>query len=91
MTTTIQLDVAKAYPNDVGQAIARLDPDAMQHLRLRPGDPIAIEGTDMTVAKAGGLIDRTGTLGQCSSMNSLARTRMWILAGTSRSTESRPR
>ena len=51
MTTTIQLDVAKAYPNDVGRTIARLTPDAMEHLGLQPGDLIAIEGTDMTVAK----------------------------------------
>lgn len=51
VTTTIQLDVAKAYPNDVGRTIARLNPNAMEHLRLRPGDLIAIEGTDMTVAQ----------------------------------------
>jgi transitional endoplasmic reticulum ATPase len=51
MTTTIQLNVAKAYPNDVGRTIARLNPDAMEHLGLQPGDLIAIKGTDMTVAK----------------------------------------
>jgi transitional endoplasmic reticulum ATPase len=51
VTTTIQLDVTKAYPNDVGRTIARLNPDAVEHLGLQPGDLIAIEGTDMTVAK----------------------------------------
>jgi hypothetical protein len=49
--TTSQLDVAKAYPNDSGRGIARLDPDILLHLKLSPGDIIEIEGSDTTAAK----------------------------------------
>ena len=34
----VQLEVAKAYPNDSGRGIARLDPDTLLHLKLSPGD-----------------------------------------------------
>ncbi|WP_416840630.1 CDC48 family AAA ATPase [Haloferax sp. DFSO52] len=47
----VQLEVAKAYPNDSGRGIARLDPDTLLHLKLSPGDIIEIEGGKMTAAK----------------------------------------
>jgi transitional endoplasmic reticulum ATPase len=47
----VQLEVAKAYPNDSGRGIARLDPDTLLHLKLSPGDIIEIEGGDRTAAK----------------------------------------
>ena len=47
----VQLEVAKAYPNDSGRGIARLDPDKLLHLKLSPGDIIEIEGADVTAAK----------------------------------------
>ena len=47
----VQLEVAKAYPNDSGRGIARLDPDTLLHLKLSPGDIIEIEGADVTAAK----------------------------------------
>jgi len=47
----VQLEVAKAYPNDSGRGIARLDPDTLLHLKLSPGDIIEIEGADATAAK----------------------------------------
>ncbi|PSQ44809.1 ATPase [Halobacteriales archaeon SW_7_68_16] len=47
----VELEVAKAYPNDSGRGIARLDPDTLLHLKLSPGDIIEIEGSDRTAAK----------------------------------------
>jgi transitional endoplasmic reticulum ATPase len=47
----VQLEVAKAYPNDSGRGIARLDPDTLLHLKLSPGDIIEIEGGEVTAAK----------------------------------------
>ena len=47
----VQLEVAKAYPNDSGRGIARLDPDTLLHLKLSPRDIIEIEGADTTAAK----------------------------------------
>nr|CAA56097.1 cdcH [Halobacterium salinarum] len=47
----VQLEVAKAYPNDSGRGIARLDPDTLLHLKLSPGDIIDIEGAETTAAK----------------------------------------
>ncbi|OYR42516.1 ATPase [Halorubrum sp. Ib24] len=47
----VQLEVAKAYPNDSGRGIARLDPDTLLHLKLSPGDIIEIEGSETTAAK----------------------------------------
>jgi transitional endoplasmic reticulum ATPase len=47
----VQLEVTKAYPNDSGRGIARLDPDTLLHLKLSPGDIIEIEGGDTTAAK----------------------------------------
>jgi transitional endoplasmic reticulum ATPase len=47
----VQLEVAKAYPNDSGRGIARLDPDTLLHLKLSPGDIIEIEGANTTAAK----------------------------------------
>jgi len=47
----VQLEVAKAYPNDSGRGIARLDPDTLLHLKLSPGDIIEIEGASTTAAK----------------------------------------
>ncbi|MFC6733323.1 CDC48 family AAA ATPase [Haladaptatus sp. GCM10025893] len=47
----VQPEVAKAYPNDSGRGIARLDPDTLLHLKLSPGDIIQIEGGDVTAAK----------------------------------------
>ena len=46
-----ELTVAKAYPNDSGRGIARLDPHTMMQLQLTPGDIIEIEGKKRTVAK----------------------------------------
>jgi transitional endoplasmic reticulum ATPase len=47
----VQLEVSKAYPNDSGRGIARLDPDTLLHLKLSPGDIIEIEGGERTAAK----------------------------------------
>jgi len=47
----VQLEVSKAYPNDSGRGIARLDPDTLLHLKLSPGDIIEIEGGESTAAK----------------------------------------
>jgi len=47
----IQLTVAKAYPNDSGRGIARLDPHALMALKLTPGDIIEIQGRKRTAAK----------------------------------------
>ncbi len=47
----VQLEVAKAYPNDSGRGIARLDPDTLLHLKLSPGDIVEIEGAKSTAAK----------------------------------------
>ncbi len=47
----IQLTVAKAYPNDSGRGIARLDPHTLMVLQLTPGDIIEIEGKRATSAK----------------------------------------
>ncbi|RJX44762.1 ATPase [Halonotius aquaticus] len=47
----VQLEVAKAYPNDSGRGIARLDPDTLLHLKLSPGDIIEIEGAETSAAK----------------------------------------
>jgi len=46
-----QLTVAKAYPNDAGRGIARLDPHTLMVLQLIPGDIIEIEGKKRTSAK----------------------------------------
>ncbi len=46
-----QLTVAKAYPNDAGRGIARLDPHILMVLQLIPGDIIEIEGKKSTSAK----------------------------------------
>src|SRR5659263_466720 len=46
-----QLTVAKAYPNDSGMGIARLDPQTLMFLQLIPGDIIEIEGKKLTAAK----------------------------------------
>ncbi len=45
------LTVAKAYPNDAGRGIARLDPHTLMVLQLVPGDIIEIEGKRTTSAK----------------------------------------
>jgi transitional endoplasmic reticulum ATPase len=50
--TIFRLEVEKAYPNDGGRGIARLNPEAFSHLGLTPGDHIEIEGSDTTMAKA---------------------------------------
>ena len=44
-------EVAKAYPNDAGRGIIRVDPDTLLSLGLSPGDIVAIEGGDRTAAK----------------------------------------
>jgi transitional endoplasmic reticulum ATPase len=46
-----QLTVAKAYPNDSGRGIARLDPHTLMVLQLIPGDIVEIEGKKSTAAK----------------------------------------
>src|SRR3990172_7997318 len=47
----ITLTIAKAYPNDSGRGIARLDPHTMMILQLTPGDIIELEGKRATSAK----------------------------------------
>ncbi len=47
----ITLTIAKAYPNDSGRGIARLDPHTMLVLQLTPGDIIELEGKRTTSAK----------------------------------------
>lgn len=47
----ITLTVAKAYPNDSGRGISRLDPHTMMILQLTPGDIIELEGKRTTSAK----------------------------------------
>ena len=47
----VDLEVTKAYPNDSGRGIARLDPDTLLHLKLSPGDIIRIKGGKETAAK----------------------------------------
>jgi len=49
--TDVELEVTKAYPNDSGRGIARLDPDTMGDLALSPGEVIEVEGGDATAAK----------------------------------------
>jgi len=46
-----QLIVEKAYPNDSGRGVARLDPKVMLDLYTVPGDIIEIEGKKRTSAK----------------------------------------
>lgn len=55
-----QLTVAKAYPNDAGRGIARLDPHILMVLQLVPGDVIEIEGKKPTSAKSGAPTAMTG-------------------------------
>jgi len=47
----LHLRVAKAYPNDSGRGIARLDPNTLLELKLSPGDIIEIKGKSTTAAK----------------------------------------
>ncbi|BDC36258.1 MAG: AAA family ATPase [Candidatus Methanoliparum thermophilum] len=46
-----ELIVSKAYTNDIGKGIARLDPQTLDELHLFPGDVIEIIGRKRTVAK----------------------------------------
>ncbi len=48
---SIERSVAKAYPNDSGKGIARMDPDDFAPLCISPGDIVAIEGEDVTAVK----------------------------------------
>lgn len=43
--------VAKAYPNDAGRGIIRVDPDALVELDLSPGNIVALEGSETTGVK----------------------------------------
>src|SRR5512136_1920413 len=47
----IFLKVDSAYPGDQGGGKARLDPETMLHLKISPGDIVAIEGKRRTVVK----------------------------------------
>ena len=47
----LALRVDSAYPGDQGGGKARLDPETMLHLKISPGDLVAIEGKRRTVAK----------------------------------------
>ena len=47
----LPLRVDSAYPGDQGGGKARLDPETMLHLKISPGDLVAIEGKRRTVAK----------------------------------------
>jgi len=46
-----ELEVAKAYPNDSGRSIARLEPYMFVRLDIEAGDIIEIEGNDVAAAK----------------------------------------
>jgi hypothetical protein len=46
-----ELEVAKAYPNDSGRSIARLEPYMFVRLDIEAGDIIEIEGAETTAAK----------------------------------------
>ena len=48
---TPQFTVEKAYPDDTGHDIARLDVDAIFRLRISPGGCIEIEGNNATIAE----------------------------------------
>lgn len=48
----LRLTVVEARRQDVGRAIARLDPDALKELAAAPGDVLEIRGRGRTVAKA---------------------------------------
>lgn len=48
---SVRREVAKSYPNDSGRTIGRLNPDAISHLGLNPGDSVEIEGNNTTVVK----------------------------------------
>lgn len=52
--TGVRLRVAKAHPQDVGKAIARLDREAMDALGVREGGVIEIRGKRVTAALAVG-------------------------------------
>ena len=47
----VHLKVDSAYPGDQGGGKARLDPETMLHLKISPGDIVAIEGKRRTVVK----------------------------------------
>ncbi|MDO8842501.1 CDC48 family AAA ATPase [Methanocalculus sp.] len=47
----VYLKVDSAYPEDLGGGKARLDPETMLSLRVSPGDLVAIEGKERTIAK----------------------------------------
>ena len=49
---TLSLRVAEALPKDVGRGLARLDPQALEHLGAKIGDVVEIVGTRVTVARA---------------------------------------
>lgn len=51
VTEVVLLKVAKAYPNDSGRGIARLDPTTLILLKLSPGDIVELEGKKKTAAK----------------------------------------
>lgn len=48
---TMQLEVKKAYPNDVGRGIIRLDPSTILGLDVGPGDTVEVIGESRTCAK----------------------------------------
>lgn len=49
--TSVQLTAEKAYPDDAGEGVVRLEPSTLAKLQLEPGDVVAIEGDQTTVAK----------------------------------------
>ncbi len=51
LTEVVLLKVVKAYPNDSGRGIARLDPTTLILLKLSPGDILHLEGKRITAAK----------------------------------------
>lgn len=48
----VGLIVANAYPDDSGLNVARLHPNTLQQLNLKPGNPVEITGEQTTVATA---------------------------------------
>lgn len=49
---TVRLEVTKAYPNDSGRTIARLDRDTLTRLGVEPGDTVEIGSATTTAATA---------------------------------------
>ena len=45
----LQMRVGEAKQRDVGKRRARIEPEAMEYLRVEPGDMVEIVGSDLAV------------------------------------------